>query len=95
MAVAFCPECDEGIALGTKPFEGQRVTCRSCGADLEVIGLKPLELDWVYQEPEEVFNEDEWDDEDWDDEDWEDEDWEDEDWDDEEDEESLLTPDWP
>lgn len=51
MAVAFCPECGEGVKLGSQPHEGQRVTCNECGASLEVISLKPLELDWVYDEP--------------------------------------------
>jgi lysine biosynthesis protein LysW len=43
-----CPDCDEVIRLKGKPRLEQRVTCRSCGAELEVINLTPLELDWVY-----------------------------------------------
>ncbi|MCL7454942.1 MAG: hypothetical protein M8467_18045 [Anaerolineae bacterium] len=89
MAIAFCPDCEEPIQLGERPKVGQRVTCRSCGAELEVIEVSPLELDWAFegpiddwQEDEEAEDEDEgWDDEeDWDDEDeWEeDEEWEDE-----------------
>lgn len=72
MAVAFCPECGEGIRLGSQPHEGQRVTCAECSASLEVISVRPLELDWAYDEPIEDLEE--WDME-WDfDEEWE-EDW--------------------
>jgi lysine biosynthesis protein LysW len=83
MAVAFCPECEQGVKLGTNPQEGQKVSCPECGANLEVISLSPLELDWAYDAPEEDFDDEDWDfdDEDWD---FDDEDWEDdEDWDDE------------
>jgi lysine biosynthesis protein LysW len=61
MAVAFCPECSEGVKLGDRPQEGQRVTCAVCGADLEVISVTPLELDWAYDEPDEDWGAD-WDD---------------------------------
>ncbi len=63
MAVATCPDCGNEINLGAKPKEGQPVTCPECGADLEIISLEPLELDWAYSD----FDE-EWDtpDDDWD-----------------------------
>ncbi len=48
MAVAYCLECRKSIDLGARPCEGQRLICTECGARLEVISLKPLELDWVY-----------------------------------------------
>ena len=51
MAVAFCLECGNSISLGTRLHEGQRLICTECGARLEVISLRPLELDWVYDEP--------------------------------------------
>ena len=59
MAMAFCPECDRRIDVGPRPKEGQQVTCPHCGADLEVINLQPLELDWAYIEPEEDWEEEE------------------------------------
>lgn len=75
MAIAFCPDCEEGVALGPQPRIGQRVTCTHCRTELEVIDLSPLELDWAYEDS----------DLDWDDEDeWEDED--EEEWDNEDDE---------
>jgi lysine biosynthesis protein LysW len=50
MAVAYCLECRKSIDLGAWPREGQRLICTECGTCLEVISLKPLELDWVYEE---------------------------------------------
>lgn len=69
MAKAHCPECDSEIKFNSSPRKGYEVTCRSCGADLKVVGESPIELDWA--------DEDDWDD-DWDD----DDDDEDDDWDD-------------
>ncbi len=74
MAIAFCPECEEGVSLGPQPRIGQRVTCPHCNAELEVVDLSPVELDWAYDELEM-----DWEDE----EDWDEED----DWDQEEDDE--------
>ena len=73
-AKAICPSCGEWVRLPDHPKIGQKITCLECEADLEVIEVNPVELDWVYME-------DELDDEDWDD---EDDDWDEEDLDDEE-----------
>ena len=92
MAIAFCPECEDPIQIGDRPKVGQRVTCHSCGAELEVIEASPLELDWAFDGPiddwEEEDDEEEWDDdEEWGDDEWDDEDErEDEEWDDDGDE---------
>ncbi len=56
MAVAYCLECRKSIDLGARPHEGQWLICSECGARLEVISLKPLDLDWVYDE--ELFKDD-------------------------------------
>jgi alpha-aminoadipate carrier protein LysW len=71
-----CPKCDAAIDVDEDEVdEGDTVTCDECGADLNVTGLDPLEL-----EPPEAKDEDE--------EEEEDEDFEyDEDEDEEEDEE--------
>ncbi|MFN2292015.1 MAG: hypothetical protein ACK2UC_12555 [Anaerolineae bacterium] len=93
MAIAFCPDCEDPIQIGDRPKVGQRVTCHSCGAELEVIEASPLELDWAFDGPiddweEEEDDEEEWDDdEEWGDDEWDDEDErEDEEWDDDGDE---------
>lgn len=78
-AKAICPSCGEWVKLPDHPKIGQKITCPECEADLEVIEVDPVELDWTYLE-------DEVDDEDWeDDEDWDDVEEEEEDGDEEED----------
>lgn len=47
--VAYCPECDAKINVKS-PKLGQIVTCRVCDTRLEVVDLKPLELDWVFED---------------------------------------------
>lgn len=46
MAFTYCVDCGERIYLGRRPWVGQPAFCNRCGADLEVISLNPLELDW-------------------------------------------------
>jgi len=88
----MCPECEGEFRTGPILKVGQRLVCPNCDAELEVIHLSPLELDWAFDEPtsdvvveEEETPEEE--DETWDDDEdlEEEEDWEDE----EEDEEEL------
>lgn len=82
-AKAICPSCGEWVKLPDHPKIGQKITCLQCEADLEVIEVNPVELDWAFME-DELDDEEDWDDdEDWDEEeeDWDDEDDEDEDWD--------------
>ncbi len=50
MAQGFCPECDAEVGLGKTVKLGQRITCHSCGAFLEVIDTNPIELDWAYED---------------------------------------------
>ena len=47
--VGACPECDANVAFNKTPFLGQKKTCPDCLAELEVIGLSPIELDWAYE----------------------------------------------
>jgi len=47
MAVAYCLDCGTRIYLGRKPWIGQPVFCDSCGTDLEVTRVNPLEIDWT------------------------------------------------
>lgn len=60
MAVTECLDCGYELNLKT-PKLGAKITCPECGSELEVVGLKPLELDWVYDDDD---DEDEWDDDD-------------------------------
>lgn len=52
MVKAECPACSAKVELGAKPRLGQRVVCRECDAELEVVWLDPVELDWPYDEDE-------------------------------------------
>ena len=60
MISALCPDCGERIALGSLSAQGSQLLCPSCGAHLQVIGLDPMELDWVYVYPVSGWEED-WD----------------------------------
>jgi Zn-finger nucleic acid-binding protein len=93
MKIATCPECEGEFRTGPILKVGQRLICPNCDAELEVIHLSPLELDWAFDEPAsdgEEEEEESWDDEEEsldDEEDWEDEE---DDWEDEEDDEDEL-----
>jgi hypothetical protein len=87
MSVILCIDCEEPITLGPNVRVGQRLLCPHCAAELEVISLSPLQLDWALDESGQEWEgdeEDDWEDE----EEWEDEDddWEDELLEDDEDE---------
>jgi alpha-aminoadipate carrier protein LysW len=49
---ALCPECDGGLGLHS-PILGEIVPCPTCGAELEVMALDPLELNLAPAEEEE------------------------------------------
>ena len=42
---AYCPECDQQLKLGTRPYKGQKVICPSCDTNLSLINLRPLEFE--------------------------------------------------
>jgi lysine biosynthesis protein LysW len=73
MATALCPDCGQKIVIGPKPKKGQWVSCPHCNADLELISISPLELDWAQYDEEDV-EDDFWDDEEDEFDDWDDED---------------------
>jgi lysine biosynthesis protein LysW len=54
MAVAVCPACDEDVIVPGRVRLGQTVVCSRCGARLEIIALSPLELDWAFDEVDEL-----------------------------------------
>ena len=49
MPATACPECEEKVFVDAESEQGDIVTCDECGADLEVVGLDPIELD-LYEE---------------------------------------------
>jgi alpha-aminoadipate carrier protein LysW len=60
MPTTACPECEEDVYVDPESEQGDIVTCDECGAELEVVGLDPVELD-LYEEKD---DDDDFDDED-------------------------------
>jgi lysine biosynthesis protein LysW len=50
VAKAFCPGCRLSMELDRHIQAGDWVNCPRCEADLEVISLNPLVLDWADDE---------------------------------------------
>jgi uncharacterized paraquat-inducible protein A len=48
MARVYCPDCDGRINLNPTIKLGLKLVCPHCDADLEVISVDPLEVDWFY-----------------------------------------------
>ena len=48
---AECPECHESIAFGHEPLLNHLLLCPHCEMILAVVGLRPLQLDWAFEEP--------------------------------------------
>jgi lysine biosynthesis protein LysW len=41
----YCPECDAVISVAN-PREGDEISCRGCGTEMEVINARPFEVDF-------------------------------------------------
>jgi len=67
MAIAICLGCDEDIRFSGRPRLGQMIVCHRCGAQLKVVDVNPLELDWTFEgddaDEDELENEQEFEDE--------------------------------
>jgi lysine biosynthesis protein LysW len=59
-ATVDCVDCGETITLSGRVEMGQVVNCVECGATMEVVSLDPVEVDWVYDEPEDIDQEEDW-----------------------------------
>ena len=57
MVNVSCLDCEKSFYLDFEPVEGQIINCPHCGAELEVINVNPLELDFYFEDSE---AEDEW-----------------------------------
>jgi len=52
--MVVCPVCDAPLDVEEDELdEGDLITCEECGAELQVLGLDPLELEPVDEEEEE------------------------------------------
>ncbi len=45
MPTTVCPECHEEVFVDAESEQGDIVSCEECGANLEIVGLDPIELD--------------------------------------------------
>lgn len=45
---ASCPLCRENVHIGSNMGVGHRLICPGCDAQLEIVSLIPLELDWPF-----------------------------------------------
>ena len=45
MPTTACPECSEDVYVDAESEQGNIISCDECGADLEIVGLDPIELD--------------------------------------------------
>jgi lysine biosynthesis protein LysW len=80
MQDAKCPMCGATVQVSEKKKMGDIVFCDQCDAELEIVSLKPIELDWPlddYDAEAEGEDEEGWDLDDDDDLDFDDEDEED------------------
>jgi alpha-aminoadipate carrier protein LysW len=59
---ARCPDCDEIIRPRSNPRIGQKLSCSVCDAELEVVGINPLELEWAIDDDYDDDDDDDWDD---------------------------------
>lgn len=44
----FCPACDKPIYVPGNVRLHQKLVCKECNTDLEIIDLNPLTLDWAF-----------------------------------------------
>jgi hypothetical protein len=76
MKEVVCLNCNSIIAIKGEPHLGQQLECDNCSAELEVIHLFPIELDWVLEKDDDDDDYDDYDD--YDDDELDDDDFDDE-----------------
>jgi alpha-aminoadipate/glutamate carrier protein LysW len=58
--MAYCPECEAAIEVEDDVEEGVTLDCPDCGAELEVVGTNPIELNIVSNGEEEDEEDEAW-----------------------------------
>jgi alpha-aminoadipate carrier protein LysW len=58
MEIAECISCGAEISFREDPKMGQLVKCKRCNAELEVVWLDPVELDWPFVDDDDDDEED-------------------------------------
>lgn len=62
MPTALCPECDADVHIDADAATGANISCDECGAELELVGLDPFELDLVDEDDYDDYDDDDEDD---------------------------------
>ena len=67
MPTAPCPDCDAAVVVGSQLNLGDRLLCPGCGVELEVLSLRPFEMEYAdFEDSDDEFEyedlDDEWDD---------------------------------
>lgn len=60
MPLAVCPVCEAEIHVDEDVDKGEIINCEECEAQLEVVGLDPIELDLAPEDEEEYYDDDEY-----------------------------------
>ena len=50
--VGTCPDCEENFELGDSAEVGQTIACPNCKAQLEILDLNPVILDYALDKEE-------------------------------------------
>jgi alpha-aminoadipate carrier protein LysW len=58
MEIAECVSCGADIKFRESPKMGQSVKCQNCNAELEVVWLDPVEVDWPFDDDYDEDDED-------------------------------------
>jgi alpha-aminoadipate carrier protein LysW len=64
MDAGECISCGHQIPIKGETRMGMKVTCSQCKAELEVVWLDPIELDWPYEDDDDADEDYYYDDED-------------------------------
>lgn len=64
MDTGECISCGHQIPIKGEVKMGMMITCSRCKAELEVVWLDPIELDWPFEDYDEDDDDDYYDDED-------------------------------
>ena len=63
-----CLACEEDVYVGLNPRIGNYIICSSCDSEFQIIDLKPVMIDWPYEDDyedeEEAYYDDLYDDDD-------------------------------
>ena len=57
MPTGTCPECEADVHVDTDADKGETTDCDECGAQLEIVGLDPVELD-IFEEEDDDDDDD-------------------------------------